>query len=87
MSVYIGLIIVDPSIETKLRTQRNGLTGAEVRAAFQWPAIVDAVWHDHPEHGKRLIAKARTERGLLQAILLPVDETDGTWVLKTCLVQ
>ena len=86
-AVWIGYIDVPPSVETKIRTRR-GVTGEQVRAAFEWPAVpLRAVWHDHPEHGRRLIVVIRDEQGrLLKAVLQPVDIPDGTWRLRTVLV-
>ncbi len=86
-SIYIGLVLVDPSVEWKLRMRRNGLTGDEVRAAVQWPAVsLDARWQDHAEHGRRLLLLAESDRGLLKVILQPVDITDGTWRLRTAML-
>src|SRR4051794_3281972 len=83
--VYVGQIIVPPSVEMKLR-MRRGLTGAEVRATFEYPARpLRAVWHDDPQHGRRLIMTGIRGPDLLKAILTPVDASDGTWVLRTCL--
>ncbi len=71
----------------KIRTRR-GVTGDLVRAACQWPAqVLRAVWHNHPEHGRRLIVATRDEQGrLLKVILQPVDIPDGTWRLRTVIV-
>jgi hypothetical protein len=61
--VWIGYVEVPPSVETKIRARR-GVTGDQVRAACQWPAVPwQAVWHDHPEHGRRLLVVARDEQG------------------------
>jgi hypothetical protein len=85
--VWIGYIDVPPSVETKIRTRR-GVTGDQVRQACQWPAApLRAAWHDHPEHGRRLIVFARDEQGrLLKVVLQPVDIADGTWRLRTAIV-
>jgi hypothetical protein len=86
-AVWIGYIEVPPSVEQKIRTRR-GVTGDQVRAACQWPAIpLSAVWHDHPDHGRRLIVLTRDEQQrLLKVILQPVDIADGTWRLRTVIV-
>jgi hypothetical protein len=86
-AVWIGYIEVTPSIETKIRTRR-GVTGDQVRAACQWPAVpIRAVWHVDPEHGRRLIVIVRDEQQrLLKVILQPVDIAEGTWRLRTVLV-
>jgi len=84
---WIGYIEVPPSIESKIRSRR-GVTGDQVRAACQWPAVPLRVgWHDHPDHGRRLLVVAHDEQGrLLRVILQPVDVNDGTWRLRTVLV-
>jgi hypothetical protein len=86
-AVWIGYIEVPPSVETKIRTRR-GVTGDQVRAACQWPATpLRAIWHDHPEHGRRLIVLVRDEQQrLLKVVLQSVDIPDGTWRLRTVVV-
>ena len=86
-AIWIGFIDVPASIETKIRTRR-GVTGDQVQAACQWPAVPIRVgWNEHPEHGLRLLVLTRDEQGrLLRVILSPVDEADGTWRLRTVLV-
>lgn len=86
LPIYIGYVEVPDSIEGKLRTRR-GITGAEVRAAVEWPARpLKAYWHWHPDHGRRVIAIAASERGVLKVILQPVDQAAGTWRLRTCVI-
>jgi hypothetical protein len=82
--VWIGHVIVPYSVEIKLRNRR-GLTGAQIRAACEWPArVLDAAWHDHPAHGRRLLVQVRDEENrLLDVVLQPIDVTDGTWLLRT----
>jgi hypothetical protein len=79
--------MVSEAVETKIRSRR-GLTGAQVRAACEWPAVpVRAAWHNHPDHGRRLIVFAVDEQNrLLKAVLQPVDPEDGTWRLRTAVV-
>src|SRR5215471_11601602 len=49
----------------KIRNRR-GVTGDQVRAACQWPAVpLRAAWDDHPDYGRRLIVFARDEQGRL----------------------
>jgi hypothetical protein len=84
--VYIGFIEVPPTIERKLR-ERRGLTGREVRDAFEWPSRpAKAYWHYNPDHGRRVIAIASSTKGTLKAILQPVDPVQGTWRLRTCVI-
>jgi len=86
-ALWIGYIEVPASVEAKIRTRR-GVTGDQVRAACQWPATpLRAVWHDHPEYGRRLIVVAVDEQGrTLKVVLQPVDIADGTWRLRTVIV-
>ena len=86
-AVWIGYIEVPPSVEMKIRNRR-GVTGDQVRAACQWPAVpLRAAWDDHPDYGRRLIVFARDEQGrLLKVVLQPVDIPDGTWRLRTVVV-
>jgi hypothetical protein len=86
--VWIGRVLVPTSVEIKLRTRR-GITGAEVRAACEWPAQpLRAGYHDDPEHGRRLIVYTRDEQNrLLKVVLQPVDPEDGTWRLRTAVVS
>ena len=86
--VWIGRVIVPPSVEVKLR-MRRGITGDEVRAACEWPAQpLRAGHHDDPEHGRRLIVYARDEQNrVLKVVLQPVDPEDGTWRLRTAVVS
>ena len=85
-ALYLGFIEVPPSVEVKLR-ERRGITGRDVRDAFEWPAVPRrVVWHDDPKHGRRVIALADSPHGVLKAILQPVDVRDGHWRLRTCVV-
>jgi hypothetical protein len=81
---YLGFLIIDAAIEDKLRHKTPSLTGEEVREALQAPAAARAGWEDHPVHGRRVIAEGTTASGrVILAALHPIDETDGTWVVKT----
>lgn len=85
--IWIGRVLVPESVEAKLRNRR-GVTGAQVRAACEWPAaVLRTAWHEHPEHGRRLVVFARDEQGrLLKVVLHPADVADGTWILKTAVI-
>ncbi|HEY6749198.1 MAG TPA: hypothetical protein VI357_26210 [Mycobacteriales bacterium] len=78
---------VADSVDTKLRNRR-GVTGEQVRAACEWPAMpVRAAWHDHPDHGRRLILLVRDEQGRsLKVVLQPIDPEDGTCSLRTAVL-
>ena len=85
--VWIAEILIPQSIEAKLRTRR-GMTGDQVRRACVPDRYEAAAWHEHPEHGRRLLVRARHEDGrVLRIILMPVDEVDGIWRLRTVLVS
>lgn len=86
LNVWIGLVEVPESVEFKIRTRR-GITGAQVRAACEWPAKpVQASWNDDPDHGRRLIVYAWNDQDrLLKVVLQPVDAQDGTWRLRTAI--
>jgi hypothetical protein len=87
VAIYIGGVIIDPSIVAKLNTKHQ-VTQDELREALQWPAEVQVVREVHPEHGLRWIALATTatSREVL-ATLLPAPYWEGeeadTWVVKT----
>jgi hypothetical protein len=87
VAIYIGQVIIDPSIVAKLNTKHQ-VTQDELREALQWPASVHVAREVHPEHGPRWIAVARTgaSREII-ATLLPAPEWEGdaadTWVVKT----
>ena len=87
VGVWIGYVHVAESVEVKFRNRR-GLTGAQVRAACEWPARpLRAAWHDHPVHGRRLVLVVRDEqRRLLKVVLQPLDADDGTWTLRTAVL-
>ncbi len=87
MGIYIGMLIVDPTVLDKLN-RKHSVTEAEVREAFQWPASVDAVFEDHPEHGARWVGLATLASGReVFGALLPAQAWAGAdaedWVLKT----
>jgi hypothetical protein len=86
-SVYLGLIVAEPSIERKIR-EKHQITLAEVREALQWPARAETVEEDHPRHGHRWIATGSCADGReVIACLLPLPPYLGpladTWTLKT----
>jgi hypothetical protein len=49
---------------------------------------LQAVWNDHPEHGRRLVLYANDEQNrLLKVVLQPVDVAEGTWRLRTAILS
>jgi hypothetical protein len=58
--VHVAVVIVDPSIEQKIRSKHPPLTADDVRSAIVYGRGVQAVWDDSEEHGQRLIVRAST---------------------------
>lgn len=87
--VDIAVLIIDPSVEAKIRSKHAPLTAEDVRAALLYGRHVSTGWEDHALHGRRLIAEASTYAGIeFVAYLLPANEGDpeeGTFVLKTAI--
>jgi hypothetical protein len=72
-------------MEHKIRTRRF-VTGDQVREACIPAAYDDAVWHNHPKYGRRLLVKCRTSDNVrLQVILKPINAHEGIWYLRTVL--
>lgn len=83
--IWIARIDISDAMEQKIRTRR-GVTGDDVRQACIPDSYDWAGWHDHPEHGRRLLVRCRTVEGVaLDVILQPVDPLDGLWRLRTVL--
>jgi hypothetical protein len=89
--VSIAVVIIDPSIEEKIRTKHAPLTGEDVRQALVYARDVEAGWEDDPEHGTRVVAHASTYSGTeFVAYLMPANEGDpeeGTFILKTAIPE
>lgn len=87
--VYVAVLIIDPSIEMKIRAKHPPLTGDEVREALVYRADLEAGWEDHEVHGRRLKVRTTTYSGVeFIAYLLPANEGDpeeGTFILKTAI--
>lgn len=82
--VYIGYVEISPAMASKIQS-KHGVTPHEVRDACAGHLMTR--WHVHEEYGRRLLVVGRTDGGrLLKVILQPVDESDGTWRLRTVLV-
>lgn len=84
-SIYIAVILIDPSIADKIqRRAGGGCTADEVREAFVLRMDADLHWEDHPDHGQRVVGTGFTFAGReIAAALLPSQTEDGLWVLKT----
>lgn len=89
--ISIAVVIIDPSVEEKIRTKHAPLTGEDVQQALVYARDVEAGWEDDPEHGTRVVAHASTYSGIeFVAYLIPANEGDpeeGTFVLKTAIPE
>ncbi len=82
-SVYIGQILIDDTVLSKIHDKHN-LTFEDVTTALQYPAKARAAWEDHPTHGLRVVAYGTSWAGrAILGWLEAVDETDGTWRLRS----
>jgi hypothetical protein len=82
--VVVSNLIIDDSIEAKIRAKRPPLTGAEVREVVLWSRDAVTRWDTKPEHGRRLVVVGTTFLGRrLVAYLMPVDERESVYKLKT----
>jgi hypothetical protein len=83
-TVYIAYIEISARMVEKLGSSR-GITEDEVRDTFQLPGKPQrGVWHEHPEYGRLLYVRGKTEEGRhMLAILQPVGMHDDHWRLRT----
>lgn len=83
MAEWIGVIIIAPETEKKLR-RKHKLTGDKVREAIGLGAADDAAIEDHPRYGERLVVRGRSyDATRIIVYLRPVDRTDGVWECLT----
>jgi hypothetical protein len=86
--VEVADLIIDDSIEAKLRRKRPPLTGNEVREVAMWSPDAVTRWHTDQRHGRRLIVRGKTYGGRkIIAYLLPLDEAERIFKLKTARVE
>lgn len=87
--VDVAVLIVDESIEAKIRDKHFPLTAEDVRQALVYGHVISSSWADDAEHGVRLVVRAETyDRVEFIAYLMPANEGDpeeGTFVLKTAI--
>lgn len=82
--VVIADVRIDDTIMFKILNKTPPVAPEEVRGALVYQRDVRTAWEDHPEYGRRLIARGTTPAGeALIAWLLPVDNLADTWILKT----
>lgn len=87
--VYVAVLKVDPAIETKIKTKHAPLTAQAVQQAVVYGRDIQTGWEDHPEHGRRVVARGKTRAGTeFVAYLSPANENDpeeGTFFLRTAI--
>jgi uncharacterized DUF497 family protein len=83
MGVWIGVIVITPSTESKIN-EKHQVTFDEVRQAVLAGAATEARWHQHEVYGRRLLARGETAAGRqLIVTLVPTDREEETWECKT----
>jgi hypothetical protein len=87
--IVIAEILCDDAIVAKIRDKHPPLTFVAVRQALIYGKHVEARWEEHPEHGRRVVARGTTYAGTsFVAYLSPLNENDpeeGTFKLKTAI--
>ncbi|MGH3864881.1 MAG: hypothetical protein ACRDQ4_01870 [Pseudonocardiaceae bacterium] len=83
--LWIAEIQISEEMESKIGSRRF-VTGDQVREACIPDAYERTGWHNHPEHGRRLLVVCHTSDNVrLKVILQPVDIVEGIWRLRTVL--
>jgi hypothetical protein len=87
VQVDVAVLIIDETVERKIRDRHFSLTADDVRAALVYGRVTSAGWEKSDEHGLRLVVRTTTHAGIeFIAYLMPASEDDpdeGTFVLKT----
>ena len=82
---WIAEIQISDEMEYKIRTRRF-VTGDQIREACIPDAYDDAGWHNHPEHGWRLLVECHTFDNVRRKVILgPINVAEGIWRLRTVL--
>lgn len=82
---YAAVLIIDPSIEQKLREAHN-LTGDQVREVVLYNGHTEARWDVDQEHGERWIVRGESYDGTeIIAYVMPTVADESVYVLKTAL--
>lgn len=88
-NVDIAVVIIDPSVWSKILAKHSPLTPEDVRTALVYGQVTEAAWDEDEVHGRRLVVRTTTYSGTeFVAYLLPANEDDpdeGTFVLKTAI--
>jgi hypothetical protein len=86
--VEVGDLLIDESIEAKLRGKTPPLTGQEVREVVLWSRDAATRWHNDAIHGWRLIVRGRTYQGRpIVAYCMPLEDDSAVFKLKTAWVE
>lgn len=82
--IYIGWIVVDPSVDLKICGRAGGgCTASEVCEAFQGRSDVELKWKPDTAPVEVAGFGVTTEGKRIFAAFLAIDERDGTWALKS----
>jgi hypothetical protein len=86
VDVWIVEVRFADDVVDKLRVKHR-LEAEDVERSVRFGALESAYWHDHPDYGRRLIAKAKhpNDDTDLLVYLAPIDEKEGIWICKTAL--
>jgi hypothetical protein len=83
MPYYFAQISISPSVERKIRT-KHGISTKDLRMALIFGSQFRTKWDFNNPDGPSLVVVADLASGRkFMAHLLPVDESEGIWILKT----
>ena len=89
--IIIAEVVADDAIKEKIRDKHPPLTFETVRQALVYAKEVRAAWLEDREHGRRVMAEAKTYAGTrFVAYMDPLNEHDpdeGTWKLRTAIPE
>jgi hypothetical protein len=89
--IIIAEVIADDAIIEKIRDKHPPLTFETVRQALIYAKDVRTSWVEDGEHGRRVMAEAKTYRDTrFVAYMDPLNEHDpdeGTWKLRTAIPE
>jgi len=87
--VIIAEVVADDAIKEKIRDKHPPLKFETVRQALIYAKDVHPAWVEDEQHGRRVMAEARTYGGIrFVAYMDPLNEDDpeeGTWKLRTAI--
>lgn len=89
--IIIAEVVADDAIRQKIRNKHPPLTFETVRQALIYAKDVRAAWVEDQEHGRRVMAEAKTYgETRFVAYMDPLNEHDpdeGTWKLRTAIPE